>query len=150
MIYGHVWIVKSLITFLASWNICLSLSDEPDIPNSFGDWIIFEKSQFLQRMCELIIVFATSNFAVLIAAICFVIGWKELKPAQTAQINKLSLNNLYLRRGVLWFSSTYANKQNNDVSKDSVISHFHIGRNAPYLPPHILHIHCLRFLLGRL
>ena len=112
---------------------------------------LFLKNPNFYKECVSLLSFwplAISQF--LIAAICFVIGWKELKPAQTAQINQLSLNNLYLRRGVLWFSSTYANKQNNDVSKDSVISHFHIGRNAPYLPPHILHIHSLRFLLGRL
>ena len=101
-------------------------------------------------MCELIIVFATSNFAVFDCCYLLCYWLKRAETAQTAQINQLSLNNLYLRRGVLWFSSTYANKQNNDVSKDSVISHFHIGRNAPYLPPHILHIHSLRFLLGRL
>ena len=101
-------------------------------------------------MCELIIVFATSNFAVFDCCYLLCYWLKRAETAQTAQINQLSLNNLYLRRGVLWFSSTYANKQNNAVSKDSVISHFHIGRNAPYLPPHILHIHSLRFLLGRL
>ena len=54
---------------------------------------LFLKNPNFYKECVSLLSFlplAISQF--LIAAICFVIGWKELKPAQTAQINQLSLS----------------------------------------------------------
>ena len=62
----------------------------PDIPNIFGE-IIFEKLETLQRMYGLINLFwypAILQF-LMTAAIYFFIAYKELKIAQTAQINQL-------------------------------------------------------------
>lgn len=56
----------------------------------------FLKNPNFYKECVSLLSFlplAISQF--LIAAICFVIGWKELKPAQTAQIDKLSSLNFW-------------------------------------------------------
>ena len=61
---------------------------EPDIPNSF-EAIVFEKSQTLQRMYELINFCHPVILQFLIAAIFFVTDCKERKLEQTAQFNQV-------------------------------------------------------------
>ena len=62
---------------------------EPDIPNTFGE-ILFEKSQTLQRMYELINVFATQQFRNYLDRCYFLVtACKELKLAKTAHFTQL-------------------------------------------------------------
>ena len=51
----NLWILKEHNNFSYLWKF------EPDIQNSFGE-ILFKKPQVLQRMYELINVFATQQF----------------------------------------------------------------------------------------
>ena len=62
---------------------------EPEKPNSFRE-ILFEKSQYLQRMHELINSFATQQFhSFKLLLFPFVIDYKEAKLAQSTQIDQL-------------------------------------------------------------
>ena len=91
---------------------------EPEKPNSFGE-ILFEKSQYLQRMYDLINGFATPQFrSFKLLLFPFVIDYKELKLAQSAQIDQLFqllnliiTNYLCIRQRPLCWDILYANEQ---------------------------------------
>lgn len=94
---------------------------------AFSKDILFEKPQTLQRIYGLINVLPPSNFANFYCASFFVLNHKELKIAETVQINQLfqRLNPICVYDDAFYgLTRTQVSKNlNNDVSKDSPVYH---------------------------